>query len=132
MMYLLLILFFASLLSIIVMIGRKLAVLEHEQVLNHQDVLLELPYLKEIKNITVQNIKKYGYTGLVTMLRLYIRFTNFLKDKYKEVKTKIRNMSRESQANGEKKEISKFLKIIGDYKNKIREIKHKIKKEENL
>ena len=34
--------------------------------------------------------------------------------------------------NGEKKEISKFLKIIGDYKNKIREIKHRIKKEENL
>ncbi|MBI2627514.1 hypothetical protein HYW72_01140 [Candidatus Nomurabacteria bacterium] len=132
MMYLLLILFFASLLSIIVMIGRKLAVLEHEQALNHQEVFLEFPYLKEIKNRTVQNVKKYGYAGLVTVLRLYLRFTNFLKDKYKEVKIKIQNMSRENHRNGEKKEISRFLKIVLDYKQKIREIKRKIKKEENL
>ncbi len=132
MVYFLLILFFASLLSIIIMIGKKLAVLENEQVLNQEEVLFELPYLKEIKHITVKNIRKHGYAGLVTTLRFYIRFTNFLKEKYKEIKIEIENKSNENHTNSEKKEISKFLKIIGDYKNKIRDIKRKIKREEDL
>ena len=132
MMYFLLILFFVSLSSIIFMIGRKLAVIEHKQVLNQEKVLFELPYLKEMSRITVVNAKKHGYTLLVTTVRFYVRGTNFLKNKYEEIKTKLRNRSIKNQVNGEKKEISKFLKIIGDYKQKIREIKHKITKEENL
>ena len=132
MVYFLLILFFASLLSIIIMMGKKLAVLKNEQILNQEEILFEIPYLKEIKHITIKNVRKHGYAGLVTALRFYIRFTNFLKDKYKEIKVKIENKSNENHANGEKKEISKFLKIIGDYKNKIRDIKHKIKREEDL
>lgn len=128
----LLILFFTSLIFIIIMIGRKLALLEHEQVLNHEEVSFELPYLKEVKHLTITNIKKHGYIFLVATVRFYVRSTNFLKDKYKEIKIKIKNKIMESHVNGEKKEISKFLKIIGDYKHKIREIKHKIKKEENL
>ncbi len=130
--YLLLILFFTSLVSIIIMIGRKLVKLEREQVLNHKEVLFELPYLQEVRHLTAQNMKKHGYAGLVTILRFYIRSTNFLKDKYKEIEIKIKNKSNENHLNGERKEISKFLKIIGDYKRKIREIAHKIKKEENL
>ena len=132
MVYFLLILFFASLFSIIIMIGKKLAALENEQALNQEEVLFEVPYLKEIKNVTAKNVKKHGYAGLVTILRFYIRFTNFLKDKYKEIKIKIENKNNENHANGGKKEISKFLKIIGDYKEKIRNIKHKIKREEDL
>ena len=131
-MYFLLILFFASLASITFMIGRKLALLEYEQSLNHEEILLELPYLKEIKHATIQNTKKHGYALLVMTVRFYVRFANFLKSKYEEIKIKIRNLSTENNVNGEKKEISKFLKVIGDYKRKIRELKHKIKKEENL
>lgn len=132
MMYLLLILFFMSLISIIIMIGRKLAILDHEQVLNQEEVLLELPYLTKIKHLTFINIRKYGYSILVTTLRSYIRSTNFLKDTYKEVKIKIQDRNNKNKTDGEKKEISKFLKIIGEYKQKIREIKHRIKKEEDL
>ncbi|MFA6076864.1 MAG: hypothetical protein WC735_02200 [Candidatus Paceibacterota bacterium] len=132
MMYFLLILFFASLASIIIMIGRRLAVLKHEQDLNHEEILFELPYLKEIKHITIQNTKRHGYALLVMIIRSYVRSADFLKNKYQEVKIKIRNMSIENNTNGEKKEISKFLKVVGDYKHKIRELKHKIKKEENL
>lgn len=131
-MYILLILFFTSLISIIIMIGRKYAILEHEQVLNHEEVLFELPYLKEIKYVTAKSVKKHGYAGLVGIMRIYLRSTNFLKEKYKEIKIKIENRRKINQINGEKKEISKFLKVIADYKHKIREIKHKIKKEENL
>jgi len=131
-MFVLLILFFASLFSIIVIIVRKLIRLEHEQILNQEEVLFELPYLKEVKNITVQGAKKHGYAFLVATLRFYIRGTNFLKSQSEKAKIKIKNIHNRNQINGEKKEISKFLKIIGDYKHKIREIKHKIKKEENL
>ena len=130
--YLLLILFFASLVSIIIMIGRKLSILKHEQILIQEEVVLEFPYLKEIKHITVTNIRKRGYALLVATVRFYVLGANLLKNKYKEVKSKIKNRNIGNHINGEKKEISKFLKIIGDYKQKIREIKHKIKKEENL
>lgn len=131
-MYILLILFFTSLFAIIFMVGRKLAIIEHEQILNHKEVLFELPYLKEVKQVTIDNIKKHGHASLVTTVRFYLRSTNFLKNKYAEIKIKIKDRHQRNRINGEKKEISKFLKIIGDYKHKIREIKHKIKKEENL
>ena len=131
-MYILLILFFTSLLSLSFMVGRKLFALEREQILNHEEVALELPYLKEVKHITVTNIKKHGYSGLVAIIRLYVRGVNFLKNKYDGIKIKIKNLSHRNKVNNQNKEISKFLKIIGDYKQKIREIKHKITKEENL
>ncbi len=132
MMYFLLILFFASLLSIIFMIGRKLAVLDHEQELNHEEVLVKVPYLKEITHLTVENAKKHGYSLLVVAIRLYIHGVELLKNKYEQIKIKIKNRIKKNNTNGEKKEISKFLKIIGDYKHKIRELTHKIKKDENL
>ena len=131
MMYLSLILFFTSLISIIFMIGRKMAKLEHEQILNHREIIFDLPYVKEIRHITVKNIRKMGHAGLVYTLRSYIRTVSFLKYRYEEIKIKIKNGSR-NQANGQKKEISKFLKTVGDYKSKIREITHRIKKEEDL
>jgi len=114
------------------MIGKRWAVLEHEHILNQEEVLFELPYLTEIKHATIKNVRKHSYTFLVTVIRFYVLSTNSVKNKYIELKNKIKKMSMESHQNGEKKEISKFLKIIGDYKHKIREIKHKIKEEENL
>jgi len=132
MMYLYLISFFASLIAIIFMIGRKMSKLEHEQILNHKEIIFDVPYLKEIRHITAKNIRKLAHDGLVSTLRLYLRTMNFLKYRYEEMKIKIKNGSRMNQQAGNKKQISKFLKVIGDYKRKIREIKHRIKKEEDL
>ena|SRR3989344_4975155 len=129
-MYILLILFFTSLILIIFMIGRKLILLQNGLVVNKEEVLFKIPHLEKIKNLTIENAKKYGHLGLVTTLRLYVRSINFLKNKYQETKIKIENWNKENHINGEKKEISKFLKIIGDYKHKIREIKNKIHEEE--
>lgn len=131
-MYIILILFFASLVSIIIMIGRKLVLIKQDTVLNHEEISFELPYLKEVKHITIAGIKKHGYVLLVATVRSYVLGMNILKNKYEEIKTKIKDRNNKNHINGEKKEISKFLKIIGEYKHKIREIKHKIKKEENL
>ena len=132
MIYFLLILFFASLFCIIFMIGRKLAFIKHEQVQEGEEVLFEIPYLKDVKHLTIKNLKKHGYALAVITVRYYVRGADLLKNKYKEIKIKLINLKNKNHPNGEKKEISKFLKIIGDYKHKIREIKHRIKKEENL
>src|SRR3989338_2595431 len=130
MMYLLLTLFFASLSSIIFMIGKKLVIIQNEKTTHSEEVLFELPYIKEIKHATIKNAKKHGYAGLVATLRLYVRSSDFIKDKYKKLKEKIEERKNKNSLNGEKQEISKFLKVIGDYKHRIREIKHKIRKEE--
>jgi|SRR3989338_9422145 len=132
MMYILLILFFTSLTSIIFMIGRKLFLLQDGQTVSNTDVPFEIPHLEKVKHFTLKNIKKYEHIILVEILRFYVRFANLLKNKYQELKIKIRNKIIKNDINNDKQEISKFLKIIGDYKNRIREIKHKIKKEENL
>jgi len=127
-----LILFFLSLFSIVFMIGRKLAFIKREQVVTEKEIMLEIPYLKDIKHLTFKNIKKYGYTLAVITVRYYVRGTNFLKNKYEKMKIRIMNRGNDKEVNGEGREISKFLKIISEYKHKIRRIKHEIKKEENL
>jgi len=133
-MYILLILFFVSLIGIIIMIGRKLAVIADGQIVEKDYDHPFVPHLRKVKHLTFTNIKKYGHLSLVEILRFHFRSSNVLKNKYEEVKTKIKNVNKKNQANGkagEKVEVSKFLKMMSDYKQKIREIRHKIKEEEN-
>ncbi len=130
-MYLLLILFFASLLAIIVMIGRKLLSLEHEEAITEEEFLFEVPHLDTVSRLALKNMKKYGHLGLIATIRLYFRSTNILKSKLEVAKEKIKEVTEKKDPNGEKPKISKFLKTVTDYKHKIREIKHKIKEEEN-
>ena len=133
-MYFLLILFFTSLLGITFMVERKLVMLKNGVLLHREETFFKAPYLEEWKHLTSKNVKRHGYTVLVATIRFYVRFSNLLKNKYQEIKIKIKNIrSRKSNSNlSGKQEISKFLKIISEYKYKIREIKHKIKEEENL
>jgi len=134
-MYILLILFFISLVSISVMIGRKLVLLRSGNVQVSYDIPMEIPYVKELQHVTIKNIKKYGYMSVVTTLRLYIRSSHLIKKNYQNIKEQVKNRiekNRTDTASGDKREVNKFLKMVGDYKHKIREIKHKIKEEENL
>ncbi|MEK7190495.1 MAG: hypothetical protein AAB661_01880 [Patescibacteria group bacterium] len=114
------------------MLGRKLIMLQNGQISRREEIIFKTPYLEEWKHSTVKNIKKHGYTGLVAAIRFYVRGTNLLKNKYQKIKIKVKNIHHQNSNNDspEKREISKFLKIISDYKHKIREIKHKIKEEE--
>lgn len=131
-MYFLLILFFGSLLGITFMIGRKLMMLQNGEVLASGEALIKTQYLEELKVLTIKNVKKHGYTSLVATIRFYVRSTNLMKDKYQELKSKIKSLRQLNQnlAATEKKEASKFLQMISEYKHKIREIKHKIHEEE--
>ncbi|MEK7128398.1 MAG: hypothetical protein AAB933_02460 [Patescibacteria group bacterium] len=117
------------------MIGRKLVLLQNGHTAennNAEEISFSIHHLQKIKHLVVTNTKKWEHIVLVQILRLYVRGISFLKNQYNAAKTKIGNLKMKQHANGEKKEISKFLKIVGDYKNRIRELKHKIKKEENL
>lgn len=131
-MYLLLTLFFTSLLGIAFMIGRKLLLLQDGQIIQIERSIFEDPYLLEkLQHVTIKNTKKHSFALLVSVIRLYFRTSNLTKNTYKTIKVKIENIKggkpKDSQ---KKKEVSKFLKMIGDYKYKIRELKEKIKEEE--
>ncbi|MFZ1019749.1 MAG: hypothetical protein WAN61_02035 [Minisyncoccia bacterium] len=129
-MYFIFILFFGSLLGIVFMLGRKLLALPSAGISVEEQT--QAPFLEEWKYLTVKNIKKHGYKGLVATVRFYVLGTNFLKNKLGQVKTKIKNLRGKKLNEMEKREVSGFLKMISEYKQKIREIKHQIKEEENL
>jgi hypothetical protein len=112
------------------MIGRKLVVLQGSSEIGN---IKEDPYLEEWKHATVKNIKKYSYLLLVAIIRIYVHSSNFIKLKYQELKLKIKNRFGKNKENEEaEKEASKFLKMITDYKHKIRKIRRQIKEEEEI
>jgi hypothetical protein len=115
------------------MIGRKLVILGDGQVL-HKNAIWKDSYLEEWKHSFIMNSKKYGYVGLVASVRAYVHFVNFLKRKYAVLKTKIAHVLDKRLKKGEvqKREVSGFLKMISEYKHKIRKIRHQINEEENL
>ncbi|MDR3519896.1 MAG: hypothetical protein P4L63_03375 [Candidatus Pacebacteria bacterium] len=133
MMYFLLILFFGSLLGITFMIGRKLVMFPDGQGL-HKNATTKDSYLEEWKYIIIKNGKKYGYLGLVASVRAYVHFVSFLKRKYTTVKMKLSQVLDKKFKKGsvQKREVSGFLKMISEYKYKIRKIRHQIKEEEDL
>jgi hypothetical protein len=115
------------------MIWRKLSLVKSGEYELHEEVTFEIPYLDEIKNITVESVKKYEHKSLVFIVKSYIQSTNFLKNKYQELKIKVQNIHVKNHSTGEliqKVEASKLLKIVSSYKHKITEITHKIKEEE--
>lgn len=128
-MYLLLFLFFGALLGILFMIGRKLALLDENQE-KKEDLLLDIPYIEEWKNLSAKSIKRITYESVVFVIRVYVKSSNFLKNKYRKIKELAEKKIGKKITDKDKREISKFLKTISDYKRKAREIKHKIVEEE--
>jgi len=129
--------FLASFVAIMVMFGRRLIILRNKGLVITEDeyveVRLEIPYLNEVKEVTVRKVKRIGYMGLVTTIRFYFRSSNMVKSGYQELKEKLKNVKNHEALNGAiGQEASGFLKVVSDYKTKIRRIKHQIKKEENI
>ncbi|MEK7572629.1 MAG: hypothetical protein AAB493_02105 [Patescibacteria group bacterium] len=135
-MYFFLILFFISLSGIVLMIGKKLIFADIKKGEDAEKFILETFNLDEIKHIAISNVKKYGFIALVIILRFSIKSSHFLKSGYGEIKNKMRSVIKNYLTHKEKepkeKEASNFLKMVLDYKNKIRKIKHKIKEEEGI
>ena len=135
-MYLPLILFFLSLISIIIMIRGKLVLIRNGQVIKAQHSHPFVPELQKIKHLTFKNAKKFGYATLLETLRFFIKSSNFIKTNsiilIKEIKNKLKNKDSSTDETIEKKEVSKYLRVISEYRQKIRKMKHRIKEEEGI
>jgi len=131
-MYNLFILFFGSLIGIAFMIGRKLIMVRNGRVENTNEVTSGAPILEELKQTVLKRARVLSHVLLVETIRLYVRTGKLLGDVYQELKTRIKN-SGSRNSNGEEKANrppSGFLKMITDYKQKIRRIKRRINEEE--
>jgi len=134
-MYIVLIIFFISLIGISAMIGKKLILLKNGKIEHTERVLFDIPNLDQVKNVTVKNSKRYGYVILVETIRFYVRASILIKYIYFKTKKKIKEIYHryfpQKIKENKEKEVSKFLRMVSDYKNKIKNIKDKIIEEEN-
>ncbi len=136
-MYFYLILFFLSLVGIVTMIGRELVLVRNGHVAKSEHSHPFVPDLEKIKHLTKKGAKRFGYITLFVTIRSYILFSRFVKDKSKILIRQIKNRFRKNINNlsdeiVEKKEVSKYLRIISEYQQKIRQMKHRIKEEEGI
>ena len=133
-MYAFLILFFLSLASIIFMLWRKLTLVKNGHITPQEHAHPFVPDVQKVKDLTIANAKRLEHMALVAMVRSYVRTLNVIKNNYQKFRTKMAQIKNGSTgSNGEivaGGEASKFLKMISDYKQKIREIKHRIHEEE--
>jgi len=137
-----LILFFTALIGISLILGRRLFLLKkagmnNEREFGDDDFAFVIPDLEKISGIVGKELKKVGYITFVSGLRIYMLSFNFLKNKYKNLKVKIRDIKSKNNIGTQiikrkKQEASKFLKVVSEYKTKIKKIKRKIKEEEGL
>lgn len=134
-MYPIFILFFISLAGIIFMIGRKLAPVRSGLMAQVSDVHPFVPDLQKMRRFGYYRIRKYEHLALVSILRNYVRFANFVKLEYRDVSQTIQKFwgskIAKKNKNGRVDEPNKFLGMISDYKKKVRYIKHRISEEES-
>ncbi len=133
-MYFLLIIFFISLAGTAAIIGRKLILQRKGQGNGVGEPLFEIPPLSRLRNIAMAKARNLGDTMLVTAVKGYLRTVNFWKRSRDNAKIGIKKIWEKfdkPKTPGDK-EASKFLKMVAEYKSKIRKIKHKLKEEEGL
>lgn len=110
------------------MIAKKLVLVRNGSIIHQENQLSRvIPDLQTLKYIIYKKTKNGGYVMTVAVLRFYVNSNNLLKNLYEKTKTKIENLKRNDKI--ENKEASKFLKMISDYKYKIRNIKRQIEEE---
>ena len=129
-----LILFLTSLFGITFMIGRKLVLVRSGEVIKIAHPHPFTPEIQKIKKLTSKGFKRLAYILLFIILRFFIKSSNFVKTKSKMLMQKLidRIQKRNKSSGGQKKEVSKYLKTISEYRQRIRKMKNMIKKEEGI
>jgi hypothetical protein len=133
-----LIFFFVSLIGIGLMLGRKVSLVRgiesHPapmQILDHPFI----PDFETVKHVTNTHARKFGFLTLVVLIRYYVKISIWLRVKYEMVKMRIRSFRRRKNKMGEvitEAEENAFLKMISEYKYRIREIRDRIHEEEKI
>ena len=134
-MYLILTLFFISLLSITSMLGYKVSLARNGSLQMRDGVHLAFPDLHKIKKLTRRGLRRYGFIALVIVIKIYVKISLFAKQKFESAKSSIIKILRKNKKfnledSFEKREVSGFLKMVSEYKHKVKSIKHKIIEEE--
>jgi hypothetical protein len=85
-----------------------------------------------MKSISFKGLKRFIDVSILIILRLYVKFINFLKNQYGKLKMKIKSMSQESRDGSGllNREANKVLRVVSEYKNKISRMKKNIVEEE--
>lgn len=96
--------------------------------------LFETHNLQEIKQLIINNSRIFGHKSLLFILRIYIISSNFIKQKKNLLISKIKAKLNKNKIEGEETNTdpSKFIKIVSEYKHKVRKMTHRIKKEEGI
>lgn len=113
------------------MIGRKMALAQAAS-REYEEILITAPSLVEIRDAASKEFKRYGFVTLVMMIRAYVRSTNFLRRTGKNVSAKIKDkFAKKNASTEEPREVSKFLKMVAEYKQKVKRLKRRIHEEES-
>ena len=139
-MYFFYILFFISLAAIILLIGRKLSLVKNNinELEEHHEAgvfIASVFDLDQIKHSLLLSLKRFIHALIWVILRFYLLFSNFINIKRKELAQRIKarlNKNRQQNIAEEKKEVSKYIKVISEYREKIRHMKHRIKEQEGI
>lgn len=133
-MYFLIILLFISFAGAVAMIINKLMLIKNGSIPLASHSHPFVPELQKIKYIAFKNMNRIGYVTVFFTLKFFIKSSNFVKMKSKEIKKIISEKFERSEIPPEenKKEASNYLKVISEYRHKIRKIKHMIKEEEGI
>lgn len=132
-----LILFLASALGILLLVGRKMVLLRNGDfsIPTDFEFALEVPDFEQLRSTLQKKSRRFGYIALVIIIRLYVLGVHFLKRKLTVLwriivrKFKRRNKPENTEMTAEE---NKFLQKITAYKKRIRRIKERIKEEEGL
>jgi hypothetical protein len=133
-MYVFLVLFVLSFTAITYIVRRKIAMVKNGWVPEPLHPHPFVPDMQKLKHFTVANARRMEHMALVTLLRSYVKTLNLLKSQYRKSVAKLNNLkNRNKIKNGEpiNTDASKFLKMVSDYKHKIRTLKRRIHEEEN-
>jgi len=119
------------------MIGRELILIKNGQAIAVEHSHPFVADIQKIKHLIFKNSKKFGYAILFVTLKFFIKSSNFIKTKsiilIEKIKNKIKKKNNIlNNETIEKKEVSGYLKVISEYRQKIKKIKHIIKEEEGI
>lgn len=129
--------FILSLSTIVFMIAKKLLLIRKGEAVTLEggEFTFEIPYIEEVKVLTTKGLKRFGYLTLVGTIRIYFRSASVMRKGWRDFKVKSVTLVMKYKKfmpidHKEKQEISKFLRTMSEYKERLREIKHRIKEEE--
>lgn len=118
------------------MLGNKLMLLRNGTFVNASEKFsVQIPNLHEVHHVVLKKSRKYGFVILVIIIRFTVLSSHLIKKGYKHSKEKLQKINNKyilKQKTDEPREVSRFLKMMSDYKQKIRKIKQRIKEEEGI